>query len=130
SRRRLPHIYRIGVPLFVTFRLAGSLPQGRVFDPDTVTSGEAFGLMDRVLDAGRVGPTYLRRRECARIVVEAIQFHAGKSYELHAYVVMPNHVHMLVTPLMDPAGFLRSIKGFSARRINALLGLRGEFWQQ
>jgi putative transposase len=126
----LPHVYRIGVPLFITFRLAGSLPRERAFDRDTVTSGEAFVLMDRLLDTGRTGPLHLKRAECGRIVVDAIQFHAVKSYELNAYVVMPNHVHLLVTPEVDPAIFLRSIKGFSARRINEFLGQTGALWQQ
>ncbi len=86
--------------------------------------------MDRILDSGSIGPTYLSRPECAQIVVDAIRFHALQSYELHSYVVMPNHVHMLVTPVVDPAIFLRSIKGFSARRINELLGQAGALWQQ
>ena len=43
TERRLPHFSAVGVPIFVTFRLHGSIPRGRVFRPDILTSnGEAF----------------------------------------------------------------------------------------
>ena len=49
--RRLPHWDTIGQPLFVTFRLHGTLPRSRVFPPDKLTtSGKAFVTMDRLLD--------------------------------------------------------------------------------
>jgi hypothetical protein len=64
--RRLPHFSVVGVPLFVTFRLHGSLPRGRAFRPDVLTSnGEAFAAMDRLLDTARSGPSALRRPEIA-----------------------------------------------------------------
>ena len=42
SQRRLPHHYAIGQPLFVTFRLHGSLPPGQYFAADSMRAGEAF----------------------------------------------------------------------------------------
>jgi type I restriction enzyme R subunit/putative DNA methylase len=52
-------------------------------------------------------------------------------YELGAYVVMPNHVHLLVRPLVSPDRLLRSLKGSTARAANLLLGRTGEpFWQK
>ena len=51
-------------PLFVTFRLYGSLPAHRVFPPDA-QSGKAFVAMDRLLDRAISGPLYLRRPEIA-----------------------------------------------------------------
>ena len=59
ARRRLPHLYVIGEPLFVTFRLHNSLPPKRDF-PAGLPSGKAFVCMDRLLDEERIGPTYLR----------------------------------------------------------------------
>jgi hypothetical protein len=88
-------------PLFVTFRLYGSLPAKRVFPPEIVAhSGKAFVAMDRLLDRGATGPLYLGRREIAEMVVDAVRdgdrrFHR---YDLHAFVVMANHVHLLATP--------------------------------
>ena len=91
SERRLPHFSVVGVPLFVTFRLHGSLPRGRSIRPDILTSnGEAFAAMDRLLDTARSGPCALHRPEVARMVAAAIR--AGDTgfqrYQLHAYVVM------------------------------------------
>jgi len=50
SRRHLPHLTMIARPLFVTFRLRGSPPAGRQFSRESMTSGKAFVLKDRLLD--------------------------------------------------------------------------------
>ncbi|MGA8026082.1 MAG: transposase, partial [Bryobacteraceae bacterium] len=51
-------------------------------------------------------------------------------YDLHAWVIMSNHVHLLVFPRVPPARFLQSIKGYTAREANRLLQRTGEpFWQ-
>jgi hypothetical protein len=99
--RRLPHWDVIGQPLFVTFRLHGSLPAHRVFPPQLqADDGKEFIVMDRMLDSGVCGPLFLRRPEIAELVVNAIRDGANQflRYQLHAFVVMPNHVHLLVTP--------------------------------
>ena len=54
--RRLPHWEAVGQPLFVTFRLHGSLPPNRVFPPQRLSSGRAFLAMDRLLDQSVYGP--------------------------------------------------------------------------
>jgi len=52
-------------------------------------------------------------------------------YHLHAYVVMPNHVHMLITPFDALERITHSLKRFTARKANELLGLTGRpFWQE
>jgi putative transposase len=131
--RRLPHLHVLDQPLFITFRLQGSLPKSRVFRPAHVTGdGKAFAAMDRLLDASGSGPSWLARPEIAGIVADALklgesQFHR---YRLHAWVVMPNHVHMLATPSAEPARWLRSMKGFTAHEANRILGATGRaFWQ-
>jgi putative transposase len=87
--------------------------------------------MDRYLDEARVGPTWLKREKIAGVVVESIYFAAEhlEFYSLHAYVVMANHVHLLVTPLVSPSKLLQSVKGYSAREANKLLERTGPFWQ-
>ena len=129
--RRLPHYYSIGQPIFVTWRLHGSLPASRSFPPGT-TSGQAFVAMDRLLDNARTGPLYLRQPDIANMVVEAIHYHERdvQHYQLHSYVVMPNHVHLLVTPLAEVSKVMQSLKRFTARAGNRILGLTGKaFWQ-
>jgi putative transposase len=130
SRRRLPHRYVIGEHLFVTFRLHGSLPGGRTFADPRLPSGKAFASMDRLLDEQTSGPACLKVPAIAEIVVDSITKGAANDYLLHAWVVMPNHVHLLITPKVDVAGLLRRLKGASAREGNKLMRRSGQpFWQ-
>ena len=131
KRRRLPHVYVIGQPLFVTFRLRGSLPAHRTFPASTLTSGEAFVTMDRLLDQARSGPTFLRQPAIAQLVLASIEFGAGLGhYQMHSFVIMPNHVHILVTPQVSVSKLLGSLKASTARRANLLLQRCGQpFWQ-
>ena len=87
--------------------------------------------MDRYLDTVRVGPTWLRLPEVADLVAAHIQRGAKERlYELHAWVVMANHVHLLIRPLIKSSEALRRIKGRSAREANLTLCRTGEpFWQ-
>jgi hypothetical protein len=130
--RRLPHWKVAGQPQFVTFRLHGGLPPNRVFPPARLTSGQAFVTMDRLPDQARAGPLFLRRPEIARFVVQALGDGATRfqRYRLHAFVVMPNHVHLLVTPLVTAGQWLGPLKGFTGHGANRLLGRCGVlFWQ-
>ena len=129
--RHLPHYHAIGRPIFLTWRLHGSLPPGRSF-PAGTTSGEAFLAMDRLLDNARTGPLYLRQPEIANMVVAAIRYqeHALRHYRLHTYVVMANHVHLLITPHVEVSKLMHSLKLFTAREGNRMLNRTGQtFWQ-
>jgi len=53
-----------------------------------------------------------------------------RRYQLHAFVVMPNHVHLLVTPHVLAPKWLGPLKGFTAHQANLLLGTHGPFWQE
>ncbi|MGA2738688.1 MAG: transposase [Bryobacteraceae bacterium] len=131
SERRLPHLYAIGQPLFVTFRLYGSLPANRAFPPSNLTSGQAFVAMDRLLDQARSGPMFLRQPEIAQLVMASIDYGVEIGhYQLHSFVIMSNHVHLLITPNVNASQLLCSLKGTTARRANLLLGRTGQqFWQ-
>jgi len=88
--------------------------------------------MDSMLDEARTGPVYLRRPEIAQIVLNALRYGQEKMglYERHAWVVMPNHVHLLITPFAEPSIITQSLKRFTARAANRFLGLTGQpFWQ-
>jgi REP element-mobilizing transposase RayT len=130
-RRRLPHRDAPSVPVFVTWRLCGSLPTGRSFQREHLTSGEAFVAVDRLLDYARTGPTYLRQPEIAgRVANQLREVAAGGLCLLHAWVLMPNHVHVLWTPAVSLPELLREVKGPTGRDANLFLGRIGEpFWQ-
>ena len=132
-RRRLPHLYDIGQPIFLTWRLHNSLPANRVFPTADLPSGKAFAALDRLLDEARSGPLYLNQPALADMVVEAIQRNASMldHYALHAFAVMPNHVHLLLSPSVPLAKLTRSLKGITAKRANEMLALTGRpFWQE
>jgi REP element-mobilizing transposase RayT len=131
KRRRLPHFDSIGYPQFVTFRLHGSLPANRPFRPADTTSGEAFAAMDKLLVEARSGPTFLKQTAIAELVRASILYGADVGhYEIHSWVIMANHVHLLITPRVGLSQLLCSLKTATATRANLLLHRTGQpFWQ-
>jgi hypothetical protein len=78
SRRRLPHWVPDNVPVFVTWRLAGTLPRGiRESHNQQSSAGERFAARDSELDRTTSGPLWLRDRRVAGMVVEALQYGAA-----------------------------------------------------
>lgn len=79
-----------------------------------------------------IGSCPLRDPEVAQIVANALHHFDGDRYELIAFVIMPNHVHVLFRP--HPSHSLSKIiqtwKGFTARVINRRLNLKGTFWYE
>jgi putative transposase len=89
--------------------------------------------MDKLLDETRTGPAYLRQPEIASMVVEAVHYNADvlAHYSLHAFAVMSNHVHILVTPHVPLPKLTRSLKGITSKRANEMLHMTGKpFWQE
>jgi REP element-mobilizing transposase RayT len=124
SRRRLPHWIPDEVPLFVTWRLAGPWP--KVGRAEAVT----FVERDEALDRCQRGPMWLRDGRIAKMITDALRYgDATGLYRLHAFVVMPNHVHAIRTPLTNHSRIMQWLKGTTARRANRILGRRGAFWQ-
>ena len=78
------------------------------------------------------GDCYLRDRRVAEMVQNALLFHDRTKYRLVAWVVMPNHAHMLCTPCAEHslASIMHSIKSFSSTEANKLLDRSGRFWQK
>ena len=127
-RRNLPHWETEEGTYFVTFRLADSLP---IDVARRIASRKRFHLLaDRFLDRGW-GARYLRDPRCARIMESALRFFDGQRYRLHAYVVMPNHVHLSFKtfPGFSVSSVVHSWKGYSGKQINATIGRSGPLWQ-
>jgi putative transposase len=88
--------------------------------------------MDREPDRAACGPLWLRDENVARCVADALRFGDGQLgfYDLRAWVVMANHVHILIYPTTALSRITKAIKNFTARQANALLGRTGRpFWQ-
>ncbi|MDA1275083.1 MAG: transposase [Verrucomicrobia bacterium] len=149
----LPHLKREGGTYFVTFRQAGTLPKEVLIrfkqERDAVLvqakaakrpltwheQEELFrwysSRVDKYLDAGQ-GTCYLRDSALADLVTGAIQFFEGQHYELRAWVVMPNHAHVVVRPMPGHvlSDILHSWKSFTSHEINKRLPTKvSPFWQ-
>jgi REP element-mobilizing transposase RayT len=95
-----------------------------------------FGKWDMALDTADTGPFWLRDPKVADLVAESIHYRAGRVYDLEAFSVMPNHVHLVYTPLRKEDGsfhamsaIMHSLKLYTGRRVNPLLEREGDFWQ-
>jgi putative transposase len=133
-RRTLPHWVPSEATVFVTWRLAGTVYQPpadlRLRDPNP---GRSFVLQDRELDRPGVGPHWLRDPRVAAVVAEAL-VHGDRvrhAYRLVAWVIMPNHVHVVWQPLQELPEIFRWVKTATAVRANRILGVSGApFWQR
>ncbi len=78
------------------------------------------------------GQCDLAKPRVRKIVQDALKHFDGQRYVLGEFVVMPNHVHVLVAPLgaHELSGIVQSWKSFTAHRITRLLNQKGEFWQK
>lgn len=147
-RGRLPHLVQAGAICFVTFRLADSVPlevaqrwrEERAvwmaanpppWSPDVERDHHRrFTLrQERWLDSGR-GACVLRQPDCRAEIRTSLLQDNGKLYELGDFVIMPNHVHALLRPLIvaPVSKLLGAAKGASARRINERIGSHGMLW--
>ena len=130
-RRNLPHWHPPEQDIFMTWRLKGSLPAHlrEIFAKDD--PGKRFLALDRELDRGDAGPLWLRDPRVAACILSALR-RAQENHlaGVHAYAVMANHVHVLLTPYAPLAKIARLFKGATSRQANLLLGFtRSHFWQ-
>lgn len=149
-RNNLPHWEQTGKVEFVTFRLNDSMPQVIVRQyrelkdrfirehpyPWNTETYRLYGHvitnpMQKYMDAG-YGSCVLKDPDIRRILVNAIDFFDNERFLSLAYVIMPNHVHMLATPApgYELSATISSIMRFSASNINKLLCRRGQLWRE
>ena len=134
DRGYLPHYDKAGLVQAVTFRLADSLPKEKRSEwghlLQIAEDGERIRQIEDYLDRG-AGSCVLRQPECAEIVQNALLHFDGERYQLIAWCVMPNHVHVLFETFEGhPIGrVVHSRKTFTAREINKLRGQSGQVWQ-
>jgi len=139
SRGYLPHFEGGSIPQEVTFRLADSFPS-ELLDRwrnelacllPSESEAERRKRVEEYLDLGK-GECLLRDARVAGMVENALLYFDDTRYHLHAWVVMPNHVHTLFTA---ETGFtlwsiLHSWKSFTSKAANRILGRHGQFWQE
>lgn len=167
-RRKLPHWQPMGVPFFLTYRLAGTLPRNILNELEkerqrlqalprepryseaewrTRTEKRLFALWDEYLDKD-TDIQWLAEPRIATIAQDNLYHHAETKYSLWAYVIMPNHVHILLQPdevwakrfeLAESgrtgrekgplSAIIHSLRSYTANQANRALGRTGIFWQ-
>lgn len=163
-RRNLPHWHPPGAPVFVTWRLKDSLPTSainRLRQTHQLLQREAarqnlpihelnirinkklFAMLDEYLDRAEHGPTWLRQPRIASMIQDALLNIYVYLYRLWAYVVMPNHIHVLLkgkpkevhadtetSETVSLREITKDLKGYTAREANKILGRTGQsLWQ-
>ena len=130
----LPHRDEPGLVQFVTFRLADAFPAELRSEWEALLKIEDDRQrrikLEAYLDQGR-GSCHLRRADIAAMVEGSLLFRHELEYELRAWVVMPNHVHVLFRVQEVPmCKLVDAWKGYTAKAANRLLRRKGQFWQE
>jgi REP element-mobilizing transposase RayT len=148
-RHNLPHWQQADNWIFLTYRLADSLPEAKLTawreeratwltlhpepwdDATEAAYHERFAeRINHWLDQGH-GSCLLKIPANSEIVANAFHHFDGDRYQLASYVVMPNHVHLLFRPLGENRlpDLLHTWKRFTSREINKREGRSGTLWQ-
>lgn len=144
-KRNLPHLHPSEGIFFITYRLFGSLPKEiieKLHDEYKNERGDIliqpnkhtyFVAFDEYLDKYESGKHYLAIPEIAEINKQAIHHYEEKYYQLICYCIMSNHIHLIIKlrdDAPDLSKIMQSIKRFTARESNKIMGCEGQFWMQ
>jgi REP element-mobilizing transposase RayT len=135
SRGYLPHFDSPDGVQFVTFRLAGSVPQSTFrrlrseLETGLITDIEYYRRVEAYLDAGH-GNRFLAEPEVASMVEENLLHFHGDRYELFHWVLMPTHAHISLRPApgQSLATIMHSLKSYTGTQANKTLRRSGGFW--
>lgn len=134
SRGELPHLYKDGCIYFVTFRLWDAivpLHERLQRTPSQADCDNPEALIDLFDPPLQLGSCLLGRPEIARIIEHSLQFFDKERYELVAWCIMPNHVHVIVAPLSHHlSDILHAWKSFTSHSVNKMLGRSGTLWER
>jgi len=144
SRGELPHLYKEGGSYFITFRLRDAVcsrantkhrqeARNLVVQPSRPYVQRAAREIALVTEpALDLGSCILRRADAAGMVQRALLHFEAQRYQLAAWCVMPNHVHVAYTALGEhtPGDIHHSWKSYTSHAINTLLRRRGVLWER
>jgi REP element-mobilizing transposase RayT len=133
ASKHLPHLDLPGARQFLTYRLADAMPAARRREWEAFLALEdnleKQRKIEAYLDLG-FGQCHLRDPRIAHLVQENLWHHDGAKYRLLAWVIMPNHVHVLIEMAGVPlGGVLKNWKSYTAKAANKLLNQTGAFWE-
>ncbi|MDD2230912.1 MAG: transposase [Candidatus Cloacimonetes bacterium] len=157
--RSLPHWFDVDKPVFITYRLRFTLPNVIVQELQkrktewfkeiqnleteakqtklASKDGVFFAWFDELITKSIEVPQILHEREITDIIADSFRYFDNIRYQIIAYCIMPNHVHVLISPLKQANGEIYPLshitytwKKFTAAAINSFLGKSGNLWQQ
>jgi len=129
DRGYIPHFDGGQISQFLTFRLFDSLPQSVIEEwrEETSKPGEEGKTIfrknvDKYLDKGS-GSCSLKDERIAKLTEDSLLFHHTRKYDLIAWVIVPNHIHFLATPLenIELSSMAHSINSYTAHEANKVL---------
>ncbi len=131
-----PHFDAGELAQCVTFRLDGTLPQEKLdlwkqeLRERRLSDEDYHERIEEHLDSG-MGHCWLRDTRVARLIESALLHFDRQRYDLAGWVIMPNHVHVLIIPHLSHRlpDILHSWKSFTSKEANKLIGRSGTFWQ-
>jgi REP element-mobilizing transposase RayT len=166
-KRNYPHYQPLGCTYFVTTRLAGTIPK-KVYEKfkkrynqqmlmiskcKNVTKRRrllnelyknSFLNYDSILDKSTQGRNWLSNKLVANLVQNSIHRRDNKDYELYAYTIMPNHIHIIFKPIIEQnpellnnndenyfivTKIMKSLKMYTGKEANNILNRSGPFWK-
>src|SRR5690554_2869548 len=143
SRGYLPHYDCDNMYQFITFRLFDSVPKEKIniwkdelnfSDGKKVNTEEYLELQSRILkyEDNGYGVCFLKDKLIKDLVENALKFHHNKKYELIEWVIMPNHVHVLINTFdnCSLSSIVHSWKSYTALQANKILQRKGKFWME
>ena len=151
-KRNLPHLERSGADYFVTWRLTNTIPfelineirvklralDGRALDRTNSEEQRQksnderkriFSIFDKYLDSAKTGAKWLADDRAASLVKQTI-LDQLKRAEIHCFTIMPNHVHLLLTPRKDDSlrAIMKQIKQITSYHSVRLFDIAPPFW--
>ncbi|MCK4708978.1 MAG: transposase, partial [Gammaproteobacteria bacterium] len=127
KHEHLPHIDIEGFYQFVTFRTHDSTDSYlKKLSLQNKANSEIQLDIDQYLDSSQKG-AYLTG-EALAYLRDFLISKDGILFELVAFSIMPNHVHLLFKPNEKLVVVMQKIKGASSRVINQMLSQKGKFW--
>jgi REP element-mobilizing transposase RayT len=139
SRGYLPHFDGRAIPQFITLRLFDSVPdkvlQRWKCELDVVNSKKDQIILQRriekYLDQG-YGAAFMKDHRVAELVQKDLLHYDEQNYRLSSWVVMPNHIHFLLTrsDATELADIMQSLKSLTSHKANKILRRKGQFWME
>jgi len=134
ERGYLPHFDAPGVTQLLTINLVDAFPVTRHAEWEPILrladKSARRRQLEAWLDRGH-GECWLGKPKVAELVESTLLADHRRIYELRAWVIMPNHIHLVVDVWRTPLSVLvKQWKGATSRQANGALGRSGQFWQE